>query len=242
MSEWNDTIGTKGGTAPTSSGVAYNPYDPAQQSFLSALALGESHGPSPYTQGVGGTDLSGAPTNQYGFPTWGGFGNSHAAGAFQFQPATWEQYGAEYNLNFRNPGDQNAAAWYLAQDTYKAKTGGDLSSALAAGQYSSVQAALAKVWPSVTGNGASPGLAAALSGGQGSQLSGGANPISADTSLLGKLNPLNAMTSQFARIGLIAVGSLILLVALWYLLSQTGAVPSPGEVAKTAGKVALAAA
>lgn len=219
--------------------VAYNPYDPAQASFLSALKLGESSGPGAYTQGTGGTDLSNAPTNQYGFPEWGGFGNSHAAGAYQFQPATWEQYGSEYNLNFRNPGDQNAAAWYLAQDTYKAKTGGELSSALAAGDYSPVQSALAKVWPSVTGNGASPGLATALSSGQGGGLSGGTNPISADTS--GGSDPFKAIGNQFVRIGLIAVGSLVLLVALWYLLAQTGAVPSPSDAAKVAGKVALAA-
>jgi len=226
--------------------TAYNPYDPTQQSFLSALALGESRGASSTFLGVGGKDLSGAPTDQYGFPEWGGFGNSHAAGIFQFQPATFEQYASEYNLNFRNPGDQNAAAWYLAQDTFKKQTGGDLSTALSSGQFSSIQTALAKVWPSVTGNGASPGLAAALSSGLGVDTGAATNPISEDTSplarLLDSLNPVQAIGNEFARIAIVAVGALILLVALWFLLANTGVVPSPGEVAKTASKAALAIA
>lgn len=227
---------------------AYNPADPTQQSFLSALAAGESSGSNRYTQGVGGTDLSGAPTDEHGFPTWGGFGNSHAAGAFQFQPRTFDQYADEYNLNFKSPADQNAAAWYLAQDTFKAKTGGDLTAALQAGDFGSVQSALAAVWPSVTGNGAAPGgLATSLASGTGADLSGsGMNPISADTSPLGqmlsKLNPVAAIGNEFVRIGLIAVGVVILLVALWYLLSETGVVPSPSDAAKMAGKAALAAA
>ncbi len=144
-------------------------------------------------------------------------------------------------MNFQHPGDQNAAAWYLAQDTYKAKTGGDLSEALAGGQFSSVQGALASVWPSVTGNGASPGLATALTKGLGSGLSGGTNPISDDTSIMDKLNPAKIIGNEFVRIGLLAVGALILLVALWALLSQTGVVPSPADTAKTAVKLAAVA-
>ena len=93
-------------------GVAYNPYDPTQQAFLSALASGEA-GTAGYMSGVGpngGSDLTGAPTDQYGFPQWNGFGNSHAAGEYQFQPATWDAVAAQHNLNFGNPADQNAAA------------------------------------------------------------------------------------------------------------------------------------
>lgn len=49
-----------------------------------------------YNVGYGGADLSNAPLNEYGFPIWAGkmgpAGISHAAGAYQFQPATWERY------------------------------------------------------------------------------------------------------------------------------------------------------
>jgi len=225
--------------------TAYNPYDTTQQSFLAALSLGEANGPHPYSQGVGGVDLTGAPTDASGFPQWGGFGNSHAAGAFQFQPATWSAEASKLGLNFQNPADQNAAAWDLAQTTYATKTGGDLETDLKAGKLGPIQSALASVWPSVTGNAAAPGgLVASLTGGKGGNIAGG-NPLSADTSLgsmLSGLNPFAGITNQFVRIGLIVVGVVILIVALWKLLSDAGVVPSPGDTAKTVGKVAATAA
>lgn len=229
--------------------VAYNPNDPHQTTFLAALALGESSGgPGSLYQGTGGANLANAPRNSTGFPEWGGFGNSHAAGTFQFQPGTWAPYAKEYGLNFANPQDQNAAAWYLAQDTYAQKTGGSLSDALAKGDYSSVQNALVKVWPSVTGNGASPGLAKALNEGKGvDTMSGGGSFLSEDTSLMGRftgfmgsLNPMSGVSDVFVRIAIIAVGGAILLIALWYLLSDAGVVPSPTDTAKTVSKAALA--
>lgn len=230
---------------PTGS-VAYDPNNSTQTAFLAALALGEAPASGGYTVGVGGTDLTGAPVDQYGFPQWSGFGNSHAAGEFQFQPATWDALAAQFGLNFSNPADQNQAAWQLAQQTYAQKTGGSLSAALAAGDYTGVQSALATVWPSVTGNGASPGLAAALTGGTGASLSGGANPISADTSAggsggIGGMIASALVGGTFVRIGLFVVGGVILMIALWKLLSDNGVLPSPSDTAKAAGHVAAAA-
>lgn len=224
--------------------VAYNSSDPTQQAFLSALAQGEA-GKYGYSGGVGNTDLSTVSSaDQYGFPQWGGFGNSHAAGEYQFQPATWDAVASQHGLNFSNPADQNAAAWYYAQDTYANKTGGSLTDALAKGDYTGVQAALASVWPSVTGNGATPGLAKSLSAGTGAPISG-ANPISADTAGFDPLHPIqslsNVVTSEFVRIGLFVIGGLIILVALWKLLSETGVVPAPEKVAATVAKVAAVA-
>lgn len=227
-------------------GAAYDPYNVTQNRFLSALSLGEAPGGlGGLFIGTGGTDLSDAPTDQYGFPQWGGFGNSHAAGWFQFQPGTWEDYAKPYNLNFRNPDDQKAAAWYLAQDTYKLKTGRDLSAALEAGDYQSVQNSLVDVWPSVTGNKAAPGgLAASLAQGRGNEI-GTTGTISPNTTPF----PGNLMTALmpsaaggFARIGLLIVGSVIILIALWALLSQTGVVPGPEKVFKTTKGLATTAA
>jgi muramidase (phage lysozyme) len=224
--------------------TAYNQYDPLQNAFLSALAKGESPGGEKGLYiGVGGADLRQAPVDEYGFPQWSGFGNSHAAGWFQFQPGTWEEYASKYQLNFRSPDDQKAGAWLLAQDRYKANTGRDLTEALKAGDYLSVENALSKTWTSTPGR-----LANTLAQGDGVDI-GTETPISADTSPLARLAgslPLPGIglggADMFVRIGLLVIGAVVILIALWHLLSQTGVVPSPADTAKLAGGVAGAAA
>lgn len=56
-------------------------------------------------------DLSNAPLNQYGFPQWSGNmgpqGISHAAGAYQFEPKTWEQYAKPMGISDFSPGSQD---------------------------------------------------------------------------------------------------------------------------------------
>lgn len=152
--------------------VAFDPNDPTQRSFLSALALGET-GNSSYaaTEGFGGANLENSPTNQYGFPQWEGSGTTHAAGIFQFQPGTWDSLASQFNLNFGNVSDQEAGGWYLAQQAYQGKTGRSLYDDLSSGNLGSVNSALQSIWPSVAGNAAAPqGLAASLAGGQGANL------------------------------------------------------------------------
>lgn len=133
--------------------VPYNPNDPTQQSFLQRIRSGESTGPNAYFQGYGNVDLSGAPTNSTGFPIWSGnaAANTHAAGGYQFQPGTWNPIATKYNLNFQNPADQDAAAWYDAQTVYQNKTGGDLTTSLATNP-SGVGSALHSEWTSVNQN------------------------------------------------------------------------------------------
>ena len=148
--------------------VAYNPDDPAQAGFLAALAQGETGGSanSAFT-GTGGANLSGLATDQYGFPSWSGLGNSHAAGTFQFQPGTWDTIAAQFGLNFQNPQDQAEGAWYLAQQTYaQQNNGASLETALnTPSAYGTIQSSLKNVWTSVTGNQANPtGLASVLGG------------------------------------------------------------------------------
>lgn len=227
--------------------VAYNPDDPLQQTFLSSLALGETGGAkNGATLGVGGTDLSNSATDAYGFPQWGGFGNSHAAGYFQFQPGTWDQVAAEHGLNFTSSTDQAAGAWYYAQQVFASKTnGGSLNDALAAGQYGTVQSALAAAWPSVLGNAANPGgLAASMASTVSQAGTSGGGLLAGVQNFMS--NPagsvVSAVSQPLVRIGLIVVGSVIILVALWKLLSDQGVVPSPSDVAETAGKVASVAA
>ena len=98
--------------------VGFNPSDPTQVNFLSALASVENSSGNPMA-GYGGVDLTGSQTDAYGFPVWGGSssasGATHAAGLFQFQPGTFDPIAQTYNLNFQNPQDQETAAWILAR-------------------------------------------------------------------------------------------------------------------------------
>lgn len=214
--------------------TAYNAYDTTQQSFLSALALGETGNASnAYSVGFGGSDLTGSPVDQYGFPQWNGADGSHAAGAFQFQPGTWDEIASQYNLNFSNPQDQNAGAWYEAQQAYSQKTGGDLETDLNAGLFTKVQSALGSIWPSVSGNAAAPqGLAATLASGGGATIAGGstAAPVSSDQSQPSGILP--TIENWFLRGGLLVVGTLVILVSLWMLMANHGIVPGPKKLAK----------
>jgi hypothetical protein len=245
-----------------SSAVAYNPSDPLQQAFLSALALGETGGASnSATLGVGGTDLSSiinsGQTDEYGFPIWNGTGNSHAAGTFQFQPSTWQSIAQQFHLNFANSNDQAEGAWYLAEQTDP-----NLYTDLQTGNYANIQAALKNVWPSVTGNGAAPqGLANDLATAVGVTSNAATNQTAANNAAIGSIptvqggfgafvtQAVNAVTGNvmgganspgvqvassggFAQGALIVVGAVVIFVALWMLLSSTGAVPSPKQTLK----------
>lgn len=224
--------------------VAYDPNNAEQQSFLQSLALGETgNAADASVEGVGGTNLStDTSTDEYGFPQWTGDGNSHAAGTYQFEPGTWDQVASTYDLNFSNPSDQSAGAWYYAEQTYAAKTGGSLSDALSSGNYSSIQSALSGVWPSVTGNQAAPqGLAADLASGTGATgatattSASGSTPAgtsASGTSAAASTSLWSNIATYFQRFGLIIIGGIIIIAALWALLADKGVVPGPTKLAK----------
>jgi muramidase (phage lysozyme) len=222
-----------------SAAVAYNPNDPSQRAFLSALALGETGGAANAASlGFGGTDLASAPTDQYGFPQWSGQGSTHAAGIFQFQPGTWDKVAADHGLDFSHPQDQAAGAWYLAQQADP-----NLADDLASGNFKGIQAQLAGIWPSVTGNAAAPqGLAGSLATGAGAPVPGPANAAATSTGEVpGDASGTGffaTLENWFLRGGLILVGVLVVLVALYFILSREGIIPSFGTVAKTAAAAA----
>lgn len=224
--------------------TAYDPSDPLQQSFLSALALGESGTSGTASTGYGGVDLSGASTDQYGFPQWQGAttkdGPTHSAGTYQFQPSTWDDIASQFGLNFANPSDQNAGAWDLANQKDP-----NLESDLQSGNFQAIQNALKGTWTSVTGSASAPkGLANDLATGTGAAIPAGANsaldPSTGGTaaSSSGQGGIFADIENWFERGGLILLGGLIILVALWVLLSHTGAIPSPGEFAGDVAKAA----
>ena len=228
--------------------TAYNPADPTQQAFLAALASGETGNPyqtqSTTYEGYGGVDTleaSGGTTDQYGFPQWGGVatnsGMTHAAGTYQFEPGTWDAVASQYGLDFSKPQDQSAGAWYTAQQQYAAKTnGGSLEDALSSGNISSVTSALSSTWPSLASGNFSTlfsgflGDAQSSSGGMGGMFSG----------ITGAIGGAQKTVSGWITRGfLIAIGVVVIAVALWALLSKTGAVPGPAETAKAVGKAAV---
>lgn len=240
--------------------TAYNPDDTTQSNFLSILARGETGANGTYDEGYGGVSTSGDSTDAYGFPQYSGSvtsaGPTHAAGLYQFEPGTWDSVASSLGLTNFSAGSQNEAAWQYAQTTYANQTGGDLESALQSGQYSSVQHALAGVWPSLNGNGSEPGGFAnyEASGGAGSSAfssaEGGATAAPASGSggnastSLGALGSITDVEQFFVRFGLLTIGGVVILVALWQLLSDHTGIPSPGDTAHAVGRgaVELAAA
>ena len=235
--------------------VAYNPNDATQQAFLKAIAAGESNNATgnPYTEGLGNVNLSGAPTDVNGFPIWSGQGNSHAAGAYQFQPGTWSGIANQYGLNFSNPQDQNAGAWYLAQQNDP-----NLYTDLQSGNTGAVATALASTWPGGTQNfAANYSAASGLPIGQAGNVYANANPLNGaaqwlygstgapmtsgpNSSVAGDAaSSVAAYTSGWWAVieqGLVVlIGLALLLVALAYMLSQSKTVQ---VAASTIAKVA----
>jgi muramidase (phage lysozyme) len=232
--------------------VAYDPYNPDQARFLSALSMSEiGRAKNGVNLGNGFVDLTRAPRNQYGFPIWQGQPTadgrgSRAAGLFQFQPGTWEGYARDYDLDFQDAADQKRGAWYLAQDTYKSETGGDLLSALQAKEYGAIESALGRTqWIGARGK-----LAAFLSAGKGATLPGGPGGPSDDTTDFAEAMRRNreeggeigrffsskgqAITDTIQRYLIFIVGGLILAAALWWLLSDANLIPTPGGLIKGA--------
>lgn len=200
--------------------TAYDPADPQQAAFISAIVGGENAGGNPWL-GTGGTDLSRAATGAYGFPQWGGIstsaGPSHAAGLGQFQPGTWSRIASAFGLNFSNPSDQRAGIWYLAQQDYSARAGGGLTDALASSP-SGVAATLAPTWTSLRGSGAD-----AFASRYSAALGGAPNTPGASTPAgVPGASKIGALIGSLAsRVGLGVVGLLFMVGAFWLLASRT---------------------
>lgn len=101
------TTGPRGvsrGTLPNDAGALVKKYE--------SEGLARQKGISPYVIGVGGADLSNAPKDATGFPQWEGTmgpqGRTHAAGAYQFEPATWRQYAEPLGIHDFSQASQDA--------------------------------------------------------------------------------------------------------------------------------------
>jgi muramidase (phage lysozyme) len=132
--------------------------------FLNVIAIGEDINPADYDELCGGGKFS----DFSHFPQWDGWHNpktgavSHAAGRYQFEPRTFADVAARIGLTDFTPDSQDHAAWELAGEVYKAHTGRDLGSDLAAGQLDGVVPALQPTWPSLSAATFATRFAAAL--------------------------------------------------------------------------------
>lgn len=98
-------VGLMGAISATESGGAYN-----------VINGGETF-----------TDMSDHPRRR------GAGGTSTAAGKYQFVEATWDRAAAALNLPDFSPASQEKAAWWLAGEDYRARTGRNLEADLASG-------------------------------------------------------------------------------------------------------------
>lgn len=94
---------------------------PDARGLLKTIARDESHGD--YNVLYGGGHFAGDQ-----FPQWAGLDNSHAAGAYQFQPGTFAGVQRQRpDITDFSPANQDRAAWHLAQVDYHRRTGRDLT-------------------------------------------------------------------------------------------------------------------
>lgn len=138
--------GRQGSVAPfRSSDPTNTSLTPQQRAFLNSVAAGESAGAYNIRYAPGGGqsfDLAGGHPRIY---EPGPHGKSSAAGRYQFTWSTWKDIaGAETPFT---PENQDAYAWKLAEQRYRALTGEDLNATLERdGMTDSVMQTLAPTW------------------------------------------------------------------------------------------------
>jgi muramidase (phage lysozyme) len=136
--------------------LAWTDAAPYQKALLNTIAGPESGGRYNVIYG-GGTfdDFSRHPNQAVRIQTGPNAGRtSSAAGKYQFLGSTYDDQAKKLGLTDFSPVSQDKAAWNLAAETYKAKTGEDLATVLQSGDpqaIAGVGQALAGQWTSLPG-------------------------------------------------------------------------------------------
>jgi muramidase (phage lysozyme) len=149
-----DSLGMAGDSRNPLAQVDVDPIPPAGRKLLNTLAQPGLEG-ADYNVIVGGgtfDDFSKHP-GVVGITT--AQGPSTAAGKYQITGTTWRELQQRYpDLTDFSPVNQDKAAWYLAQESYKANTGRDLEQDLSSGDpavIGNVGRALSGTWSSLEG-------------------------------------------------------------------------------------------
>ncbi|QOF71856.1 hypothetical protein IG197_01825 [Aminobacter sp. SR38] len=136
--------------------LAWTDAKPYQKALLNTIAGPESGGRYNVIYGGGRfDDFSKHPGQAVRIQTGPNAGRtSSAAGKYQFLGSTWEDQAGKLGLTDFSPANQDKAAWNLAAETYKAKTGQDLDAVLQSGDpaaIASVGKVLNPIWTSLPG-------------------------------------------------------------------------------------------
>lgn len=117
--------------------------------LLNAIAGTESPGYDVMNGGQRFTDMSRHPLAK-GQAAKGG--TTSASGRYQFVRGTWERAAKALGLKDFSPASQDRAAWWLAQQDYKANTGRSLDADLQSGNVEAVRRGLSSTWRGLADN------------------------------------------------------------------------------------------
>lgn len=136
--------------------LAWADAKPYQKALLNTIAGPESGGRYNVIYGGGKfDDFSRHPNKAVRIQTGPNAGRtSSAAGKYQFLGSTYEDQAKKLGLTDFSPASQDKAAWNLAAETYKAKTGQDLDTVLQSGDpqaIAQVGEVLNPIWTSLPG-------------------------------------------------------------------------------------------
>ncbi|WP_050596575.1 glycoside hydrolase family 24 protein [Mesorhizobium ciceri] len=136
--------------------LAWTDAKPYQKALLNTISGPESGGRYDVIYGGGKfDDFSRHPNQAVRIQTGPNAGRtSSAAGKYQFLGSTWDEQAKELGLPDFSPINQDKAAWNLAAETYKAKTGQDIDTVLQSGDpnaIAQVGQVLSPIWTSLPG-------------------------------------------------------------------------------------------
>lgn len=179
--------------------------------LLNAIAGTESPGYDVMNGGQRFADMSQHPLRK-GQAAKGG--TTSASGRYQFVRATWERAAKALGLTDFSPVSQDRAAWWLAQQDYKANTGRDLLGDLRAGNIDLIRNGLGSTWRGLVDNpkkfNAAMGRTGGTTGAENFQPQAGAAGLNQAQDINGGRPSGRRLAEAFLTVGPVGAGSRML--------------------------------